>query len=126
MAAKSEASGASASYFRVARPLPSLVTVLVLGYFGVRCRAARRFCFGPPGSRRARGTGKGGGGRSCACAFGGCLGNWRKRKFGGLVRFSLGNVPAFASPRLVRTYSSLSTTRGERGQVDSSRPAKSR
>ncbi|XP_070327031.1 transmembrane protein 254 isoform X3 [Odocoileus virginianus] len=34
MAAKSEASGAAASYFRVARPLPSLVTVLVLGYFG--------------------------------------------------------------------------------------------
>ncbi|KAM7226819.1 hypothetical protein CapIbe_021894 [Capra ibex] len=34
MAAKSEAGGAAASYFRVARPLPSLVTVLVLGYFG--------------------------------------------------------------------------------------------
>ncbi|OWK08022.1 TMEM254 [Cervus elaphus hippelaphus] len=34
MVAKSEAGGAAASYFRVARPLPSLVTVLVLGYFG--------------------------------------------------------------------------------------------
>ena len=98
MAAKSEASGAAASYFRVARPLPSLVTVLVLGYFGVRCSTARRFCFGPPGSRRARGTGEG---EEGGLAFGGCLGNWRKRKFGGLVRFSLGNVPAFASPRLV-------------------------
>lgn len=43
MAAKSEAGGAAASYFRVARPLPSLVTVLVLGYFGVRCSTARRF-----------------------------------------------------------------------------------
>ena len=101
MAAKSEAGGAAASYFRVARPLPSLVTVLVLGYFGVRCSTARRFCFGPPGSRRARGTGEGEGGRSCACAAGGCLGNWRKLKFGELVRFSVGNVPAFASPRLV-------------------------
>ncbi|XP_055281321.1 transmembrane protein 254 isoform X2 [Moschus berezovskii] len=34
MVAKSEAGGVAASYFRVARPLPSLVTVLVLGYFG--------------------------------------------------------------------------------------------
>ena len=65
------------------------------------CSTARRFCFGPLGFRRARGTGEGEGGRSCACAAGGCLGNWRKLKFGGLVRFSLGNVPAFASPGLV-------------------------
>ena len=49
-----------------------------------------------PVERGALGRGKEGG-----LAFGGCLGNWRKRKFGGLVRFSLGNVPAFASPRLV-------------------------
>nr|XP_030718604.1 transmembrane protein 254 isoform X2 [Globicephala melas] len=33
--AKSNAGGAATSYFRTAKPLPSLVTVLGLGYFGV-------------------------------------------------------------------------------------------
>eukprot|EP00070_Physeter_catodon_P024749 XP_023987925.1 transmembrane protein 254 isoform X1 [Physeter catodon] len=32
--AKSNAGGAATSYFRIAKPLPSLVTVLGLGYFG--------------------------------------------------------------------------------------------
>lgn len=64
MVAKSEAGGAAASYFRVARPLPSLVTVLVLGYFGVRCvvrRGASVLARRAPVEPGALGRGKEGG-----------------------------------------------------------------
>nr|XP_025861278.1 transmembrane protein 254 isoform X1 [Vulpes vulpes] len=52
---KSEAGRAASAYFRPARRLPALVTVLALGYLAVRRAAGRRVSFGPPGPRRPRG-----------------------------------------------------------------------
>lgn len=43
--AKSEACKAATAYFRTARPLPALVTVLGLAYFAVRRRTGRSSCF---------------------------------------------------------------------------------
>uniref|UniRef100_A0ABI7Z5K6 Transmembrane protein 254 n=1 Tax=Felis catus TaxID=9685 RepID=A0ABI7Z5K6_FELCA len=84
---KSEAGRAASGYFRRARRLPSLVTVLALGYFAVRSREGWCIFLGPPGPRRARGAQAA---RSRACASGGCLGYCRKRKVGGLTgRFLL-------------------------------------
>lgn len=47
VAAKTEAGGAATAYFRTARPLPSLVTALALGYFAVRRRTRRGTCSRP-------------------------------------------------------------------------------
>lgn len=44
--AKSEVRRDAATYFRAARPWPSLITVLGLGYFAVRFGIHERF--GPP------------------------------------------------------------------------------
>ncbi|KAF5920792.1 hypothetical protein HPG69_009351 [Diceros bicornis minor] len=76
--AKAQPGRAATAYFRTARPLPLLVTVVGLGYFTVRHRARRRICLGPPGPRRARGAA---GARFCACAPGGCLGYWQSGFF---------------------------------------------
>lgn len=96
--AKSEASNAATAYFRPARPLPSLVTVLGLGYFAVRRRAGRasvlahRALVGR-GALWERGL--------CASASDGCLGYSCKRKFGGLLGwFLLCSVPVFGSSPL--------------------------
>nr|XP_054377731.1 transmembrane protein 254 isoform X2 [Pongo abelii] len=68
---KSEASNAATAYFRPARPLPSLVTVLGLGYFAVRRGAGRASVL----ARRALvGRGELWERGLCARASDGCLG----------------------------------------------------
>ena len=99
---KSEAGRAASGYFRRARRLPSLVTVLALGYFAVRSREGWCIFLGPPGPRRARGAQAA---RSRACASGGCLGYCRKRKVGGLTGWFLLHpslLCVLAPPHLLR------------------------